>query len=105
MASTVDATSSQLLSSYPSASSTTRFASHSASLPIANAAVCPLNTNVNPVVWDNGKKRKADHADMLQVVLKMNIFSLIFFLSFSVFDLLPPKKTKKKSNLIKTVSV
>lgn len=96
MASTVDATSSQLLSSYPSASSTTRFASHSASLPIANAAVCPLNTNVNPVVWDNGKKRKADHADMLQVVLKMNIFSLIFF-SLSLFLISSPPKKQKKS--------
>lgn len=78
MASTVGATSSEQLSSYLSASSTSRFASHSASLPIANAAVCPLNTNANPVGWDNGKKRKADHADMLQVVLKLNILPLIF---------------------------
>lgn len=81
IASNVGATSSQLLSSYPSASSTTRFASHSASLPIASAAVYPLNTNANPVGWDNGKKRKADHADMLQVVLKYEYSFIDLFLS------------------------
>jgi hypothetical protein len=71
-----------------------RFASHSASLPIANAAVCPLNANANPMGgWDSGKKRKADHADMLQVVLngknKLSLISVLFSLSLSLSLLLP----------------
>ena len=51
-------------SSISSFASSTCFASHSASLPIAT--VCSLNNNdPNPVGWRNGNKRKAD---TLQVV-------------------------------------
>jgi hypothetical protein len=66
---------------------TTRFASHYASLPIANAAVCAPNANANPMGgWDSGKKRKADHADMLQVVLnRKNSFIDFFSLSLCLY--------------------